>query len=258
MNVRGWSCTRSEERLVTTARQAQRESPWKIGMFAVLAFAVMVGALSLPLLIRAYLFQPFSTPAGSIVPTLLVGEYLFVSKYAYARIWGTVPARGDVVAFLTPKDNSTVFIKRVVGLPGDRIQMKQGALHINGVPVARERIPDFVGEDPWGSGGVVGTKRWRETLPSGVSYETLDCVNNGFYDNTNVYTVPPGHFFMMGDNRDNSTDSRVLSQVGYVPIENLVGRAQLIFFSIAEGEHVWMFWRWPTAVRWNRLFKIVR
>jgi signal peptidase I len=94
-----------------------------------------------------------------------------------------------------------------------------------------------------------------------VSYETLDCVDNGFYDNTNVYTVPPDHYFMMGDNRDNSTDSRVLSAVGYVPFENIVGRAQMIFFSVTgtdDGEHAWMFWRWPWTVRWNRLFHIVR
>jgi signal peptidase I len=242
-----------KERLVTTVRQAQKESPWKIGMFAVLAFAVMVGALSLPLLIRAYLFQPFNIPAGSMVPTLLVGDYLFVSKYAFTRIWGTGPARGDVVAFLLPKDNSTVYIKRVVGLPGDRIQMKQGVLHINGVAVARERMPDFAGEDPCGSGGVTKTKRWRETLPNGVSYEILDCVDNGFYDNTNVYTVPEGRIFMLGDNRDNSVDSRVLSQVGYVPLENLAGRAGMIFFSSAAGAR-----GAPPGIRWARIGMLVR
>src|SRR2546421_11062331 len=129
--MRGCLCVRSKERPMTTARQAQKESPWKIGVFAILAFALMMGALSLPLLFRAYLFQPFNMPSGSMVPTLLVGDYFFVSKYAYARILGPEPARGDVVAFLLPKDNSTVYIKRVVGLPGDRVQMKGVLLHIN-------------------------------------------------------------------------------------------------------------------------------
>ena len=106
--------------------------------------------------------------------------------------------------------------------------------------------------------GATRVKRWRETLPNGVSYTTLDLVDNGFYDNTPVYQVPAGHYFMMGDNRDNSTDSRVLSQVGYVPFENIVGKAQIIFFSIREGEHAWKVWRWPWSVRWDRLFTIVR
>jgi signal peptidase I len=139
--------------------------------------------------------------------------------------------------------------------------MIDGVLHINGAAVGRERIADFVGEDPCGSGmrsAAVRVKRWRETLPNNVSYETLDCVDNGFYDNTPVYTVPAGHYFMMGDNRDNSTDSRVISQVGYVPFQNIVGRAEIIFFSVREGDRAWEIWLWPWSVRWSRLFTIVR
>src|SRR5262249_1433763 len=155
------------------------------------------------------LYQPFNMPSGSMVPTLRIGDYFVASKFAYARLWGSVPARGDVIVFLTPKDNTTVFVKRVVGLPGDRIQMKQGLLHNNDAPGGGERLADFVGEDPCGSKAKAATKRWRETLPGGASYETLDCVDNGFYDNTNVFTVPEGRIFVLGDNRDNSVDSRV-------------------------------------------------
>ncbi len=231
---------------MTTVQETKPESPWAIGALVALSLILMVLLLSSPILFRTFLFQPFNIPAGSMIPTFLVGDYFFVSKYAYGysrytwpfssapfsgRILGSEPARGDVVAFLLPKDNSTVYVKRVVGLPGDRIQMKQGLLHINDVPVARERLADFVGEDPCGAGASAMTKRWRETLPNGVSHETLDCIDHGFYDNTNVHTVPSGHFFMLGDNRDNSTDSRVLSAIGYVPLENIIGRAGMIFFS---------------------------
>jgi signal peptidase I len=133
------------------------------------------------------------------------------------------------VVFRLPKDPSVDFVKRVVGLPGDRIQMKEGLLYINDRPVVRERLPDFIGKDPCGSAPNARVKHWRETLPNGASYETLDCVDNGFYDNTNVYLVPAGQFFVIGDNRDNSTESRVLSSVGYVPLENMVGRLSMIF-----------------------------
>ena len=236
---------------------------------------VVIHALLIALVIRTFLFQPFNIPSGSMMATLLVGDYLFVSKYSYGyshysipfspplfsgRIFGSEPARGDIVVFRYPKDESLDYIKRVIGLPGDRIQMKDGLLYINDVAVKRERLSDYSGEDPCdpNSDATVRIKRWKETMPNGVAYETLDCVDNGFYDNTNVYTVPAGHFFMMGDNRDNSTDSRVQSAVGYVPYQNIIGRAQMIFFSIAEGEHAWQIWRWPTAVRWNRIFSIVR
>jgi len=232
---------------------------------------VVFQALIIALVIRTFLFQPFNIPSGSMKETLLVGDYLFVSKYSYGyshyslllspplfsgRVWASTPQRGDVVVFRLPKDDSVDYIKRVIGLPGDHIQMIDGLLHINDVPVKRERIEDFI-ESEEGS-RTTRVKRWRETLPNGVTYTTLDLIDNGFSDNTQVYEVPAGHFFMMGDNRDNSQDSRVLSAVGYVPFENLIGRAQIIFFSVAEGEQTWHIWRWPWTVRWNRLFSLVR
>jgi signal peptidase I len=231
---------------------------------------VIFHALIIALVIRTFLFQPFNIPSGSMKETLLVGDYLFVSKYSYGyshyslpfspplfsgRIWASEPKRGDVVVFRLPKDDSTDYIKRVIGLPGDQIQMISGVLHINGQPVKRERMEPFLDDE---GGRTTSVRRWRETLPNGVSYSTLDMVENAFYDNTPVYNVPPGNYFMMGDNRDNSTDSRVLAQVGYVPFQNIIGRAEIIFFSIGEGERALFVWRWPWSVRWSRLFTIVR
>ena len=231
---------------------------------------VIFHALIIAVVIRTVLFQPFNIPSGSMKGTLLVGDYLFVSKYSYGyshfslpfspplfngRIMGSQPERGDVVVFRLPKDPSTDYIKRVIGLPGDKIQMIDGVLHINSQSIRRERVEDFVEiEDGVRTAPI---KRWRETLPNGVSYYTLDLVDTGFADNTQIYTVPAEEYFMMGDNRDNSTDSR-FSQVGTVPFENIIGRAQLIFFSVYEGERAWEIWRWPFSVRWSRLFTIVR
>ncbi len=212
-----------------------------------------IAVLLSPLLIRTFLFQPFNIPAGSMKPALLVGDYIFVSKFSYGynrysfpfspplalisnRVFASEPERGDVVVFRLPKDPSTDYVKRVIGLPGDRIQMINGLLHINGTPVKRERIEDFVETED--NGREVHIKQWRETLPNGVSHATLDMIENGFYDNTKEYLVPAGHYFMMGDNRDNSSDSRVEDAVGYVPAENLVGRAQIMFWSVGEGGHI--------------------
>lgn len=228
---------------------------------------VVVQALLIALVIRTFLFQPFNIPSGSMMDTLLIGDYLFVNKFSYGysrysfpfgaapfsgRVLASRPERGDVAVFKLPADNSTDFIKRVIGLPGDKIQMIDGVLHINGEAIPKRRIDDFVDTDR--AGKEIRIPRFVETLPNGVSYEVLDADPDGFWDNTRVYEVPAGHYFMMGDNRDNSSDSRVLSYVGYVPYENFVGRASIIFFSIREEAPVWQIWRWPWDVRWNRIF----
>ena len=224
---------------------------------------VLIQALLIALVIRTFLFQPFNIPSGSMKGTLLVGDYLFVSQFSYGyshyslplslplfsgRVWASQPARGDVVVFALPKDDSTDYIKRLIGLPGDQHPDEgRAALHQRraGQARARRAISSTTRT-------AAHVRRWRETLPNGVSYETLDLQDNGFLDTTQEYVVPPGHYFMMGDNRDNSLDSRVPTAVGYVPFENLIGKAQIIFFSI-NGEPAWHIWSWPWTVRWGRL-----
>ena len=224
--------------------------------------SVIVQALLLALVLRTFLFQPFNIPSGSMKPTLLEGDYIFVSKYSYGysrhsfplspplfdgRVWaGDGPERGDVVVFKFPPNPGLDYIKRVIGLPGDRIQMREGQLYINNEPVRREAAGSFRDED---EGRPV--LAFRETLPNGRSYMTLD-LGRSPVDNTRVFEVPPGHYFMMGDNRDGSDDSR--QNVGFVPLENLVGKAQVIFMSVGDGASAWQVWRWPDVLRTERLF----
>ncbi len=231
---------------------------------------VIVQALVIALVIRTFLFQPFNIPSSSLVPTLLVGDYLFVSKYSYGyskhsipmspplfsgRIFAAEPKRGDIAVFKLPRDPSIDYIKRVIGLPGDRIQMIDGILNINGQPVPKQKLSSK--EINAGAGYQDQATYYRETLPNGVSYtiQELEKFGNKLGRNTSVYVVPEGHFFMMGDNRDNSLDSRDMSSqgVGYVPFDNFVGRAELIFFSVSEDSSAWKIWEWPWTVRWSRL-----
>lgn len=222
-------------------------------------------AVLFALVVRSFAYEPFSIPSGSMIPTLLVGDYLFVSKMSYGyskhslpfslpvlpeRVMFTEPERGDVAVFKTPSDNKTDFIKRIVGLPGDKVQVLGGVLHINGQAVKRERLGEFVYEDRHGS--FHHTVRYLETLPNGTQHEIIEESDHAPYDNTLVYTVPAGHYFGMGDNRDNSSDSRV---IGYIPKENLVGRADALFFSI-DGSF-WKFWQWPWSLRFERFFTSV-
>jgi signal peptidase I len=233
---------------------------------------VVIQALLIAVVVRTVLFQPFNIPSGSLIPTLLVGDYLFTSKYSYGysrysipfgpplfsgRLWGSEPKRGDISVFKLPKDNSTDYIKRVIGLPGDKIQVVEGILQINGKAVQRERIADYETSDAFGR--TIAVPQYQETLPNGVSHRIIERDGDrDYWDNTYVYTVPAGHFFMMGDNRDNSTDSRDESSVGFVPFENLVGRAEIIFFSIDENASAWKIWEWPWTVRWNRLLRPIK
>jgi signal peptidase I len=240
----------------------------------------VVYAVLIAVVVRTVAYEPFNIPSGSMIPSLLVGDYLFVSKFSYGysryslpfglplipgRIFFQAPRRGDVVVFKVPTDNSTDYIKRVIGLPGDRIEMQQGQLYINGNLAPRKRIQDYMYKE---DGTIIPLHQYIETLPNGVQYRIIKFSDTGRMNNTGVYTVPPQDYFMMGDNRDDSEDSRAAFGANpapcfesdphalcYVPAANLVGRAQFIFFSTNGTARWWQFWQWPFAIRYNRLFK---
>lgn len=231
-------------------------------------FKTALIAVLLALVIRTFLFEPFNIPSGSMKPTLLVGDYLFVNKYTYGyskhsfpfslgpfegRQFSSEPRRGDVVVFKLPTNTRVDYIKRVIGLPGDRIQMLDGRLYINRQMVEREVVGlRHIAE---GYGKPLVMTEYIETLPDGTMHRILEENDARDLDNTDEYLVPEGHYFVMGDNRDNSQDSRVSSLVGYVPFENIVGRASFLFFSIDAMRASWTKpWTWPGAIRWDRLF----
>ncbi len=231
----------------------------------------IVYAVLIALVIRTFAYEPFNIPSGSMIPTLLVGDYLFVPKFSYGyskhsfpfsfapingRVWASEPKRGDVAVFKLPTDNKTDYIKRIIGLPGDRIQMKKGLLYVNGVRVPRKPVESF--EVTTAFGQVRRVAQYVETLPNEKKHLIIEEQGDfGTLDQTPEFTVPAGHYFAMGDNRDNSADSRVMSQVGFVPFENLVGRAEFLFFSTDGSARLWEIWKWPFAIRYGRLFSSI-
>ncbi|PCI88679.1 MAG: signal peptidase I [Hyphomicrobiales bacterium] len=226
---------------------------------------VIVEALLIAAVIRTFIFGLVVIPSASMVPTLLIGDYLYVTKYAYGyskhsfpfsaapfsgRIFGTEPKLGDIVVF-RGADKKTDYIKRLVGLPGDKIQMIEGTLHINGRSVPKVKIADFVETDKYGNKKT--QQRNLETLPNGVKHNTLD-YGSTRADNTNVFEIPSGHYFMMGDSRDNSNDSRFQDSVRMVAFEDIVGRADFVLLSLANGGSFMEFWNWPDNIRTDRMF----
>ncbi len=228
-------------------------------------------AFFIAMIIRTFFYQPFNIPSGSMIPTLLVCDYIFVNKFCYGysrhslpfglklfsgRIFPSEPKRGDVVVFFNPKHDNLDYIKRLIGMPGDRIQIINGVLNINGTPVKLERIEDYHMIDKEGNLKVI--PQYLETLPNGVQHTILKILpfGKGRLDNTEEFVVPEKHYFMMGNNRDNSSDSRVMETVGYVPFENVIGRAEILFFST---EAKWYEpWNWPFGIRYQRLSQLIQ
>ena len=232
-------------------------------------FKSIIFAIFIALLIRSFIAAPFNIPSGSMKPNLLVGDFIFVSKWSYGfskhslpfsipiipnKIFSKEPMRGDVVVFKTPQDNRTDYIKRVIGLPGDKIKIVNGEIYINENIINRKKIEDFIDNDTGALNPRV--RRYKEYFFD-KEIEVLDIYDDGIADNTQTFEVPDNHFFVMGDNRDNSQDSRFLNVVGFIPYENLIGKAQFIFFSL-ENSRFLQIWKWPNSIRTNRIFKKIK
>lgn len=229
---------------------------------------VIVEALIIAVLFRTFLFQPFSIPTGSMQSTLMIGDYFVASKFAYGygkysfvvplpfngRLLGTAPKQGDVAVFHNEASNED-YIKRVIGLPGDKVQMKEGRLYINATMVERELVGQVDDRDSQYRN--IPVTVYKETLPNGVTHTIQEISDDQQLDNTAEYVVPEGHYFMMGDNRDRSQDSRVLSAVGYVPADNLIGKAEARFFSVQDNRAPWAVWEWPETLRLDRMFQSI-
>ena len=226
-------------------------------------------AIFIAILIRSFIFEPFNIPSGSMKPNLLVGDFIFVSKWSYGyskhslpfsiplipkKIFSKFPSRGDIVVFKTPYDNRTDYIKRVIGLPGDKIKIVNGNIIINGRTILRKKIEDFIDTDK--TGKKFRLRQYTELFYY-LEFNTIDLTDKGLVDNTIEYVVPNDHFFVMGDNRDNSQDSRFLNKVGYIPMDNLIGKAQYIFFSL-ENSRFFELWKWPKSIRYKRLLEKIK
>ena len=226
-------------------------------------------AIVIAIVIRTFLFEPFKIPSASMYPTLHIGDFLFVSKYTYGysrhsmpfsipvingRVWFSEPERGDVVVFKFPQDNKTDFIKRIVGMPGEKIKVIKGRLFIDGEMIDREQIEDFTRRDA--RGNAIRYHQYIETLPGGFQHKILEISDDYQYDNFNEVTVPEDNYFVMGDNRDESDDSR--GSVAFVPKENLVGKARFLFFSYSPEGEWYKPWEWPRKIRWERLFNRIK
>ncbi|HEY1935160.1 MAG TPA: signal peptidase I [Acetobacteraceae bacterium] len=247
--------------MATTKSKAKRKPSALVENVKTIVYAGLIA-----LVVRTFAFEPFNIPSGSMLPTLQIGDYLFVSKYSYGysrysfpfgwppfagRIFESLPHRGDVAVFKYPPDPSVDYIKRIVGLPGDTIQVRDGLLYINGQLCPRQPEGDYVDDE---EGIHMVLRLYQETLPNGVKHAILKATDDGPMNNTQIYKVPPDHLFAMGDNRDNSADSRFMNGVGFVPIDNLVGHAEVIFFSFDAEYPWWEVWEWPVEVRWGRIF----